>query len=234
MGGFPETRWSLVLRAASGQPEVARTALNELLAMYADPVDRYLRATGIAPQDVPDARQEFFLDLVGHGAMGRFDRDKTARFRSFMIGALRNHRGRAREHEMALKRNRGQSPASLQGLQDGEFSSGHKEPVAASDPEREFMSGYAAALIRRAVDRLAEESAELGRSREFEEYVAFLTSDEEPKHSQIALRLGISGLASRTRLRRLRQHFHETVRDCVAETLVDRSDVEDELRRLLS
>lgn len=231
---FPETRWSLVRRAGSPDWEVSRAALDDLLKIYTWPVDCYLLAAGIARQQVADVRQEFFLDLLTHGALGRFDPAKAGRFRYFLKGALQKHLGHLRERDSALKRGSGRADLSLEDLSEGDGRRRFPEPTSTSNPDREFMVGWMVTLVQRALDRLSEESREGGQGPGLDTYRRFLTSDEEPDHGQIAGLLGTTPEASRARLKRLRRRFRTLVRQFVAETVDDRRDVDDELRCLLS
>lgn len=234
MGTFPETRWSLVLRAGSPDQAVSRLALNELLDAYTRPVDAYLLATGTPRQQVADVRQGFFLDLLTHGAFARVDPERKGRFRHFLKGALQKHLGHLREREAAIKRGGGRPDLSLEELPDGSDGSHAHAEAAGSNPEREFMRAWTVALVQRALDRLIEESRRGGRDGDMDAYGPFLTSDEEPDHRQLAARVGTNPGASRARLKRLRQRFHLLVREVVTETMDDPRDVDDELRFLLS
>lgn len=234
MPRFPDTRWSLVARAGSADRLDSRRALDDLLKIYTDPVDRYLIAVGVPRQQVADVRQAFFLDLLSHGAVGRVDPNKTQRFRYFLKGALQNHLGRMRESHNTMKRGGGRIDLSLDEVSE---ETGHHrvaEPRSSSDPEREFMIGWMVVLVRRALDRVSEELSRDGRGRELDVYRPYLTMDDEPDHATLAPLLGISLPASRTRLRRLRRRFHDAIRGIVAETVDDPADVDDELRSFLS
>ncbi|MCB1078030.1 MAG: sigma-70 family RNA polymerase sigma factor, partial [Verrucomicrobiae bacterium] len=61
---FPETRWSLVLRAGSEDEAAKNDALTDLYSLYWPPVYAYVRSRGHAPRDAEDLVQGFFLMLM--------------------------------------------------------------------------------------------------------------------------------------------------------------------------
>jgi RNA polymerase sigma-70 factor (ECF subfamily) len=79
-----------------------------------------------------------------------------------------------------------------------------------------------------------EAEMERSRSRErFEKMRAFLVSDAEPPHAELARDLNMSEPAVRVALHRMRQRFGAVLRERVAQTLDDTSKVEEELRYLI-
>src|SRR5690606_23881039 len=91
-GPFPTTRWSVVLTAAD-EGETPRRALHELLEAYWAPLFAYLRRTGMSVADAEDTVQGFVSSLLDGAAIAGVDRER-GRFRSYLLGALRNYLGR--------------------------------------------------------------------------------------------------------------------------------------------
>lgn len=88
---FPETRWSLVGRAAASDDLTRQQALAELLAVYAPVLRAFLIETRRVPPDLAeDLLHDFVVDkvlarkLIHHADQGR------GKFRSFVLKALNN------------------------------------------------------------------------------------------------------------------------------------------------
>jgi RNA polymerase sigma-70 factor (ECF subfamily) len=89
-GGFPSTRWSVVLSARDAQAPGRRDSLEALLRAYWRPVYLYIRqAWRRSNEDAKDATQEFLTRLVEGGVLEKYEREK-GRFRAYLKGALRH------------------------------------------------------------------------------------------------------------------------------------------------
>src|SRR5277367_6798297 len=102
-GGFPATRWSVVLRARSTDP-AADAALAELCRMYWRPVYSFLRRQGNSAHDAEDLTQGFFVMLLGQESFARVD-EARGRLRSFLLVALK--RFAANEYKRGRTQKRG-------------------------------------------------------------------------------------------------------------------------------
>ena len=228
---FRTTRWTLV-RAASGAatPE-RRAALETLCTSYGPPVYAFVRRHGAEPERAEDLTQAFFARLLETDGLAGAERER-GRFRSYLLGALRHFLGHEREREGALKRGGGRAPLTLDPAAVRGLEHAGLEPASADSPERAFERTWAACVLERARDRLAEEQAQAGKDpqwRALESYLA--TRDERGHGAELAQALGISENAVRVALHRLRRRFGELVRDEVRET-VGPGEVEDEVRAL--
>ncbi|WP_295390975.1 hypothetical protein [uncultured Thiodictyon sp.] len=89
---FPETRWSLVGRAAFGSGEVRQNALSEFLGLYFAALHRFL-VTGmkINRDKAEDLLQDFMLSKVIAGGLLSAADPQRGRFRNLLIKALRNY-----------------------------------------------------------------------------------------------------------------------------------------------
>src|SRR5277367_5884682 len=101
-GGFPATRWSVVLRARSTDP-AAKAALAELCRMYWRPVYSFLRRQGNASHDAEDLTQGFFVILLEQESFARVDEAK-GRLRSFLLVALKRFAANEYKRERTQKR----------------------------------------------------------------------------------------------------------------------------------
>jgi len=100
---FQTTRWTLLDRAS--KPEGGE-ALDELCQRYWGPVYSFLRWLGCREADAQDLTQDFFVGFMKREGFAKAEKDK-GRFRSFLLGAVRNHFLNARKAESRIKRGGG-------------------------------------------------------------------------------------------------------------------------------
>ncbi|MCB1212488.1 MAG: hypothetical protein KDK97_24400, partial [Verrucomicrobiales bacterium] len=96
-GSFHTTRWTLVLRSGTEEPE-SRAALSELCAAYWTPVFRFLRSEGRNEDDSRELAQAFFERVLTRGGIGCADPTR-GRFRSYLLGALKHFLAERRRNE---------------------------------------------------------------------------------------------------------------------------------------
>jgi len=96
-----------------------------------------------------------------------------------------------------------------------------------------FDREWAVAVMNRAVAALAAEHRG-GRSVQFEVLQPWLMGDVAASHAETAEKLGMSEVAVKVAVHRLRKRFRELLRQEIALTLDDDAEVEDELRYLCS
>ena len=109
------------------------------------------------------------------------------------------------------------------------------EPADDLTPEKVFDARWATVLLSRVTARLRAEYVRQGKGRTFERLKVFLVAaDHENMNSyrQIADELGLTVGGIKTLVFRLRKDFTGTLREEVAQTLVDPADVDSELRAL--
>lgn len=224
---FLTTRWSVVLAASAADPTARRAALEELCATYWYPLYAYARRTGESADDAADLVQQFFVMLLARGDFERVDRAR-GRFRSWLLTALRNFAENQRERRRALKRGGGKTPHSFDADEADSRYAG--EPEDRRTPEQQFEWSWARAVLDRALARLEAEQARIGRVEHFRALSPALTeAPDAAPHAAVAERLGLSENAVKVALHRLRKRLGELVRDEVAATLSDASELEDEL-----
>src|SRR5439155_8453123 len=86
---FPTTRWSQV-RAAGESVAEGDAAFADLCNDYWPPIFAYLRRRGLSEADAQDLAQGFFLHLLDHRTVRRATPER-GKFRSFLLGALKNY-----------------------------------------------------------------------------------------------------------------------------------------------
>ena len=101
--------------------------------------------------------------------------------------------------------------------------------------ERAFRSGMGrVALLRRTLDRLAEECAFAGKTALFAGLRNYLsaTNDEAIPYDEISRRLGRNVVTLRSDVARLRSRYRAVLREEVGGTVLEPSEIDDELRYL--
>jgi DNA-directed RNA polymerase specialized sigma24 family protein len=231
---FASTRWTVVRQAADSQTasQHALSALSELCQIYWRPVYVFLRRQGIPEHDAQDLTQGFFAELIDSCAYTRADPMK-GRFRSFLLGTLKHFVAHVRDHDRAQKRGGGNTPVQLDevALCEAEmYASRCKDWSADGIFDRE----WAASVARQSLDRLAQEYELGGKAALFEALKARLTAGEAAAipYEELANRLGRTAAHLRVEVTRLRARYRAILREEVSGTVVDSTDVDDELRHL--
>jgi RNA polymerase sigma-70 factor (ECF subfamily) len=220
---FPATHWTLI--AAAGGPD-RDTALSRLYQTYWRPLCAQARRFGVPEDDVEDAVQELFVNLFRSGAVERAERCR-GRFRSYLLGALRNHLSHRRAHAQTQKRGAAQALVPLDSIDPSQ----HPEPAPMDT--REFDAEWARALLDEALRRFEREERHSAASRaSFDALSGCVLGDAEIAHHEAARSLGITEAAVKSRVFRLRQRFHEIVREEVHRTVASDAECDEELRYL--
>lgn len=228
-GHFPTTRWSVVLGAAKG-PDSPRKALHELCEAYWRPLYAFVRRDGLTPEDAEDVVQGFLSSLLAGPAIAGVDRER-GRFRSYLLGALRNFLANERARASALKRGGGQSPVSL--TIDREDAEEVVELRDDRTPEDAYAHAWAQEILRRARERLRQRYADDGRPELFGALQPFLLDGDTPRYREVATALEMSEANARVAVHRLRTRFGAALREEVAETVASDAEIDDELRAVI-
>ena len=226
------TQWSQVLTARDGSDSEARKALEGLCQTYWQPLYAYIRRQGSDPDEASDLTQAFFLELLEKGFLEGVDPSK-GRFRSFLLASLRNFLSHERERAGAQKRGGGALTLSL----DVEAAeSGYQlQPSEEMTPIDVFERRWAMAVLDQALARLQLESKDSGDEAQVEQLKQYLTSGErEVPYREVAENLGMTEGAVATAVHRLRRRYGQCLRAEIAELVVQSTEVDDELRHMLS
>jgi RNA polymerase sigma factor (sigma-70 family) len=231
---FTSTRWTMVLRAgdsATGSIQ-ALSALTELCQIYWRPLYSFLRKQGYGSEDAQDLTQGFFAHLIESRAYARADPGK-GRFRSFLLGALKHFIADVYDRGRALKRGGGMISEKLDDktIAEAEAEIGRATKWAADEV---YDREWAASLLRQALDRLAQECAMAGKAGLFDDLKPYLAVNEESiiPYEQMARRLHRPVATLRSDVARLRARYRAILREEVRGTIVDVTEVDEELRYL--
>ncbi len=227
---FPTTRWSVVLSAARASGGPPRDAMARLCEAYWFPLYAFVRRRGSSREDAQDMVQQFFVRLIETRFIDAAQ-PAAGRFRSFLLHAMKQFLIDQRRRETALKRGGG---AVSVGIDLERAESRYTGAVAGlRSAEQEYERQWALTVLGRVLDALEADAARRGREREFRRLSPFLTGGSpQPSYREVAADLGTSEGAVKVAVLRLRRRFGRTLREIVAETVVDRKAIDDEIRRL--
>jgi RNA polymerase sigma-70 factor (ECF subfamily) len=192
----------------------------------------YVRRCGHNADDAQDLTQEFLARLLQRHDLARADPSK-GRFRSFLLGAM-NHFLSVEWHKtQTIKRGGQQTFCSLDAHTAEERY--QYEPVSALTPEKIYERRWALTLFDRALARLQEEWQAAGKQEQFPALKSFLFCPAgKQEYAPVAANMGISAGAVATLVVQLRQRCAELIRAEIAHTVTTASELEEELRHLIS
>ena len=227
---FHTTRWSVVLRAGGAAGDEAAVALAQLCQTYWYPVYCRVRRQGSSPEDAQDLTQGFFAKLLRNESFADADPVK-GRFRSWMLGSLEHFLRNEHRNASALKRGGGVTPISWNAE---EAEEGYALDVAGGlSPEQLFERRWAQALVDAVLERLRGDFSAGGKDELFDELEPHLWADETATpYAAVGERLGMTGVALRVTVHRLRHRFHDLLREEIWATVDDDAELEDEMAHL--
>ena len=229
---FPETRWTLVLRAA-GQGATGAGALADLCRDYWRPIYAVARGSGLSREDAEDVTQNFFADLISTNSLDRVS-PEAGRLRWFLLTTLRRQMNHLRARACAAKRGGGVAPLPLLDMAGAEDYYG-LIPADHVSPDVLYDRHWTLALMDRAMSILADEQAGRGRRDFFSLVRPTLTGEgADLRYADIAVRHSMTEAAVKTSVVRLRQRLREILRAEIAGTVTAPADVDDEIRHLFA
>ncbi len=229
---FAPTQWTLVMRAR-GHTTLARQALGQLCENYYSPVHRFIRAQVFNDDDARDLTHDFFAHLIERAAMHHVTPDQ-GRFRSYLLGAVKNFLAERHRRRIALKRGGGNEPLSLQtGGPDGDPLDVALESRP-GDSDRLFDREWAETIVNRTVSSLAAEYEAAGKASLFDALKPWLLGeDEEASRPDMAKRLNLTEGALKVALHRLRKRMREQVKAQIAQTVESEAEIREEMQYLI-
>jgi RNA polymerase sigma factor (sigma-70 family) len=227
---FTTTHWSVVLTAAKPEAPEAAAALESLCRTYWYPLYAYVRREGHNPADAQDLTQGFFAGLLARNSLLRVAPEK-GKFRSFLLASMRHFLSDQRDRARAAKRGGGQEVLSLDAQEAEERY--RLEPVDRLDAEKIYERRWAMTLLEQALLRLRDESAAAGKAELFERLRRFVAGDSDATWGEAAAELGLSEGAMKAAVHRLRARYRALLRDEIAHTVADPTEIEAEVRYLM-
>ena len=228
---FSTTNWSVVLEA-QGQSPAAQEALEKLCNTYWRPVYSFIRREGTGHEEAEDLTQAFFALLLQRR---NFDdvRKEKGRLRSYLLTSLKHFLVSQHRRAVTAKRGKGQQPVPLEEL--AAIGRADIEPADHLSADRIYERRWALTLMEHVLRRLRDEYVMAGNAELFD-LLKQLLPDEPgaPSRAEIALQLGLTDNALRQAFHRFRQRYQLLLREEIGHTVAVASDVEDELRHLIT
>ncbi len=229
--GFETTHWSVVLEAG-GSSESARPALETLCRGYWYPLYAFVRRRGHGEAEAQDLTQEFFARLLA-GESLKTAQPERGRFRTFLLGALKNFLANDWRDAHRLKRGGGAELLSWDGLDPA--SRYALEPASDDPPEALFDRRWAQAVVTAALNRLEGEMRREGTADRCTTLKPFLQGGGDAEsYAAVAGRLGLSTAATKSAIFRMRRRYGELIREEIAQTVASPAEVEAEIQHLIT
>jgi RNA polymerase sigma-70 factor (ECF subfamily) len=226
---FATTHWTVVLAAGKRTSPAANHALEELCKTYWFPLYAYVRRRGHAKADAEDLTQAFFTRLLEKNFLTNLDGEK-GKFRAFLLAALKHFLANEWDKSQAQKRGGGAEHLSL----DWETADTKFQVAATSEPspDKAFDREWALALLTRVIERLQAECVAEGKGKLFGQLKTFLMAGGDSAPTAVAKSLAMEEGAVRVAIHRLRKRYRVLLRDEIANTLADGSQVDAEMQAL--
>jgi RNA polymerase sigma-70 factor (ECF subfamily) len=233
-GSFPETQWSMVLRADGNGDTRAHAALEALCLRYWYPLYVFARRQGRAHHEAEDCTQEFLARLLAADGLARA-RPERGRFRTFLLTGMRNFLTSEWRRSSAAKRGAGAVMIPL-GNPDPDERYEYEPRDHGLTPEQAFDRTWALGMIDRAIAELRDEYVRGGRGDVFDSLAPQIWGNAPGTPGSIAMqaaRLEMTAQAYTVALHRARRRLGDRLRALVAETVADPKEIDAELRHLI-
>jgi RNA polymerase sigma-70 factor (ECF subfamily) len=228
---FATTHWSTVLVAGDTASPGSREALEKLCRSYWFPLYAFVRRQGRSPEDAEDLIQGFLLYLLERHVIDKA-RPGLGRFRSFLLGCLKNYLAQQRDLSHAEKRGGDRQFLSLDAAEAERRL--QTEPDRETTPDTLFDQKWGVTVLAQALKSVETDYAQSGQAKVFQQLHPFLQGDcERLAYREAAEGLAITEPAVRMAVTRLRRRYRDALRQAVAETVSDPKDIDDELRYLI-
>jgi DNA-directed RNA polymerase specialized sigma24 family protein len=228
---FTTTHWSVVLEA-QGQSPASQEALENLCRTYWRPVYSFVRRQGIRTQEAEDLTQGFFSLLLERRDFDAVRKEK-GRLRSYLLTSVKHFLASEQRRAMTAKRGKGQRLIPLEELRA--TARIEMEPADPLSADRVYERRWALTLMEQVLRRLKDEYCTAGNAALFDSLKQMLPDEPGAQsRSEIALQLGMTDNALRQAFHRFRHRYQLLLREEISHTVAIASDVEDELRHLIT
>ncbi|HLX63481.1 MAG TPA: sigma-70 family RNA polymerase sigma factor [Planctomycetota bacterium] len=227
---FTTTRWTVVLSAGRQATAESGQAMEELCRTYWYPLYAYVRRKGFGHEDAEEHVQAFFAYFIEKNFLDSVNSEK-GKFRAFLLAAMKNFLGHQRESASRVKRG---GQATLLSLDWQSAEQRYRiEPADCLTPEKLYERAWVVTLLEHVIARLGDECAAEGKAALFEQLKpSLMATSASIDYAQAAAALKTTETAMRVAVHRLRKRYRELLRDEIAQTLSNPSQIEDEIRAL--
>jgi RNA polymerase sigma-70 factor (ECF subfamily) len=230
-GVFATTHWSVVLEA-QGESPAAQKALENLCRTYWRPIYGFVRRQGARSEDAKDLTQGFFALLLERKDLNTVRKEK-GRLRSYLLASLKNFLVDERRRAMAIKRGKGERLIPLEDIRESECIDVERSDRLTAD--QVYERRWAFTVLEQVMARLRDEYRSAGNFRFFQQMKKMLM--DEPgrlSQAQVASEFDMTENAVKQAFYRFRQRYQALFREEIAHTVAIPSDIEDELRYLIT
>jgi len=227
---FDTTRWTDIMLCGQYEAPGGQAAFARLYQLYWFPLYAFVRRKGYSSHDAEDLIQGFFLHLQEKEALVCVDRQK-GKFRSFLLASLQNYLSVEAQRARCLKRGGNCEFVNLD-IEDAN-SLCLRETADSLTAEQLFDAQWAMILLERAMMRLREQFTARGKESTFDTLKVFLANDNESlSYEEAAKALGVSIGAAKTLIHRFRKQYFAIVRQEIAKTVSEPTEVDGEVHAL--
>jgi RNA polymerase sigma factor (sigma-70 family) len=228
---FTTTHWSVVLEA-QGESPAAQEALERLCRIYWRPIYGFVRRQGARSEDAEDLTQGFFALLLERRDLNTVRKEK-GRLRSYLLTSLKNFLTDERRRVMAIKRGKGKCLIPLDQIRQRECIDVERSDRLTAD--QIYERRWAFTVLEQVMARLRDEYRSAGNLQFFDQMKKMLM-DEPGRLSQaeVASEFHMTENAVKQAFYRFRQRYQTLFREEIAHTVAIPSDIEDELRYLIT
>ena len=225
---FPDTHWSLIVHAREGTETEAAAALDQLCRAYWTPLYAFARKWGIHQDTAPDVVQEFLSRFIDRGDLVRSNPER-GRFRSYMLKSFQNFLVSAQRRGTAEKRG---GKITFLALEDTMHEERWQAPPGSA--EQAFDRRWAEETMARAMARVAADYARAGQEPLFLAMRPSLMGEAMEDMATLGGRFGLTAGAAASAVFRLKGKIREALRYEVGRTVVSESELDPEIRYLLT
>lgn len=228
---FDTTSWTLILKASKPGERESLQALSKICQVSWQPIYTFIRRLGYNQTDAEDLAQGFFEHLLQNNMLTHADKER-GRFRSFLVGSLRNFVNNAERKVRAEKRG---GKVVFVPVDVAQSEEQYRQEIANPDtPEKLFQRSWAHQLLQRALDALRADYERANKLRLFEAFHPYLTgTTNPPSYQDLAESLKMSSGTVAVAVFRMRKRYGELLRKEIAQTVEHPADIEQEIRVLL-
>ena len=228
---FVTTHWSLVLKATKDNTEIRLEALDELCRTYWRPLYFFALRKGKRAHDAQDLVQGFFLNMIQKEFLSSADKEK-GKFRTFLIVAFKRYMANQYDKETAKKRGGNAQHLSLDFETADQLYDQLNDP--SQSPEKIYDRTWAMSVLNKVMELLSKDYAKRGKAALYE-FLRSTLPGQTPtmKYEEAADKFGISNNTVKSEVHRLRMRFGQTMRELIANTVNEPSDIDQEMRYLM-
>jgi RNA polymerase sigma-70 factor (ECF subfamily) len=228
---FTTTHWSVVWNARQTDSPDSAAARERLCRTYWPPLYAFIRRAGYSPHDAQDLTQEFLSRFL-HREWLEHLKDQRGKFRSFLLTFLKNFLRDEHDRAHAQKRGGGKELISVDAYEaeEREFVG----PVDGLTADQIYERRWAETVLKKAMEQLHTEYAANGKAAVFDQLKDLQPGEHgEKSYADIAATLGITEQAVKNAVLRFRRRYAQLLRDAIGQTVLESSEVNEELQHLM-